>query len=143
MIFTPNASELFNHSLQNNPSNIRKTNGDQLVETIKNSNQFNNKLREKIAESPNKTFVDEKINIVFIENKDLLAAIHNIDFIISGTVVDGSGCLSITASDEYNFEFETKYTFLNLINNIANAWEEIGWVNNYMIYLDFDYCLIS
>lgn len=138
---TSNASELFKHSLQNNPSDLKFTNGDRLVETIKNSNQFKNAIKEKVLKNLTAIFYNEEVNIIFDETKDLHTSLHKITFKISGTLINGSGNLSIYASDDYDFKNESNYGFLTFINNIANVWEEAGWINIYTVILDFDYCV--
>ncbi len=145
----PTASKLLNHSLQSNPKNLYYGNDSKIANKIKKSDDFTNTMHDIALFNPDKKF-DNYYEPLSFNDRDLKLGLHNCSMFINGELKNGTGNLSITIIDKYDFDY-AEYSLdsfssikswpTNFINNFAWVQQEDGVINNYYIYIDFDYCV--
>ena len=123
------------------------TNDDSIVESIKNSNAFQTKVRSIIDEQK----YGVKDSFTFPPSElDLFGALHNVDIVVDKKAnMDGSVQYNIQIDDVYNYEIEKMYekksmirdsifyTLVMCLNNVAFSAQAYGIINEYEVKILF------
>ena len=130
---------LFEHSLQNNPTNVYRGDGSRIANLVKEDSQFKSTLNDIIEEYKNENFFNTSKDIYF-NTGDLLYSIHATSITFSGTKTSNGWQINCSFKDKYDFSKFFSYKdspVASFANNIAVVCEDLKALTPYDIYVSF------
>lgn len=138
------SAEFLNDSIEGKAEYVIYGSSSRVANQIKEDSAFKKYIDEFIPE--NYTGYIEKSKVVTFENDDLQGSIMDGTVTVKGNVVNGCGPLDVTVYDVYDFKYSLDYFnggFKNFAftvgNNLAAFDQNFGTINNYEVYIFFEY----
>ena len=143
---------LLEHSLQDNPSDVKRGNDSRIAYLVNNSDVYLSALDNAISESKNGKIKGFLPRIIFGPDTepDLYYSINKASIYVDGYKQDnGKWLIKATLSDTYDFtqimtymgdkmnEFSTKAGFGTIANDAAFVSQKLGAINPYEIKVEF------
>ena len=140
------SSTLLYLSTQDNPKDLHYNSKSTIAKDIQKSSEFKKLITQIATDNLNSRLNNQKYELG-LNSPDLFLSLHRTSMYVSGQLINGSGNLSITIKDRYDFDYMSymKYPFykwpINFVNNIAYMEQELEYIQNYNITVEFDYCV--
>lgn len=140
------SSDLLDHSLQDNPSNLRYSSSTWQTSTLENSNEFNSLVRDFRSElsSVSGDYYTDSGSIRLDDDTDLYLALNNVKYLLGAEKINGRWTIYANIHDTYDFDYWAWSNVDGLtsamgtaLNNYGAMAEDIGAVVSYDV--DFYY----
>lgn len=137
------SAELLRHSTKNKPEDLHYDGNSNMAKKIKEDNVFKERMEKIVKENRNSKV--EIVEVIQFDSTDLQGSLNNCTLKINGKLTNGKGKLKVKIHDTYDFDLKGNYFsgikgfIFTIGNNMAWSDQFVGVVNNYEVYIEFDY----